>query len=65
MAGVVRLIAHEKALEPPAPKGQQEGYDNPTEAEEQIRAQQLERLVFLSALRVVAAISLQTRVRRS
>ena len=68
MAGVVRLIAHERGQEqvttaPSAAKAAQQNDDENRAEAEQRRAQQLERLEMLRYLRILPAKSLQTRVR--
>jgi hypothetical protein len=68
VAGVVRLIAHERGQEqvtaaPSAAKAAQQNDDENRAEVEQRRAQQLERLEMLRYLRILPAKSLQTRVR--
>jgi hypothetical protein len=67
VAGVVRLIAHERGQEqqtaaPSAAKAAQQNDENRAEVEQR-RVQQLERLEMLRYLRILPAKSLQTRVR--
>ncbi len=68
VAGVVRLIAHERGQEqvtaaPSAAKAAHQNDDENRADVEQRRAQQLERLEMLRYLRILPAKSLQTRVR--